>query len=368
MFLKEECRVRNWFQDPMDPGTMALTTHRAPKHHFHHKQKRPDKVVKVWMQVPMIIFDEDALYKFFRASARAKVLGHHVQLAWKTLEPKGRLDRFLFLFDRFVFWKDSLYAGTKREPGTLVMSFGDESKIDEEIDKTQQAIMKTYDERMNRSVESAVHFLNEQDRDQSRYVKAIQDAYEEWLKTNEEKSHEMRKDVAVFIAVKLEATILVKTIAYAEKAAKAFFIDMGYDVTTSVAEEIRDASKAKLAFVVGKEALKDKLRHESEHAPQLAAKMEAKLEAELLKSEGKKAVRELWEDLLKDSVNESEKKVLTELLKKEVNRAALGGAISRGIRKGLKKALPKTVKGLWLGAEILEALNTARKELDEYSE
>ena len=357
-----QCQVRNWFIDPIDTGTSARTTNHPPGPHAHrnrHHHNKPSQKARVQMKVPVVVFDDDMVLAFLHAVARSAVLVRHVNVTWNPTQKPGLLERLLF-------WKDSKFAGTSREPGSMTVTWGDESRIDQQTVAATRELLLEFNTRLSRSPKSGVSFLEEQEKARERNIATIEAAYQEVTSANAELRSSLKWHLAPLIVTKAGATVAVKVAAFLETKLKGFFVDLGYDVLVAVGTELSQGSDAKVAIVAGgKEAGKDALQESVEKGTEKAgAKIAGKMEDSLLeKSAGARALRMLYDDLLKSSVERAEREILTKVSKNNLGR--LGGVLSRGVRKGLRQGLPKAVKGVFGIVDIYQALDQARTEFRE---
>jgi len=352
-----QCQVRNWFTDTIDPGTNALMAHRSPgptghRRHHHPKPQRPT--------LPVLIFDKDTIMEFLRSVARSKVLAHHVVAIWKE-DPKASTTLHLY------YWVASHLAHTHRQPGVLTLSWGDESKINGEVDKEARSLYELFVERASRGAASVVEFAEEQERSRERNIGTVEAVCKEVKEINKE----FREDIvllplASLIVTKCAATMIFKTAgalveapAVFAKELGLFLFDMGYDVTVTFITNWKFARDAGAVLVAGWKAVKEALTDGAQKASEkLGEKAADKAESKLVEH-GDKLAQSYFDKLVGKAEEELTKRAAAN--RALLNRTHLAWAAARGA----KRVISNGVKLLWLVRNITKAATDAKEELDE---
>jgi hypothetical protein len=349
--------VKNWFEDEIDPGTKAVTTHRPPGYHHHHNRVKP-RALKTY-KLPTIVFDEKLMMEFLRTSARAKVMARHISIVFVTPKHPSWGE---------VITRYAIAGGT--EEGITSVAFGDESKIEAEAKKGLNELIATFNERFHRSVDSGCRFLNEQERERARNVGIVQAFYDEVGAVNRALRHDLLNPLKALIAVKLAATISFKLGSIFVEKGWFFLTGIVYDVSTELISEWDSADKAKLvvmagtkgkkrlAVAAGTEAGADLIQKGTEEGAETLFKMvENHIEhqtQEGLQSMFKYVAGETGEQAWKRSADAAN----------VFKKAQLGRALGRGISKGMVRG----IQGLWFGKDVALAYWTAKEEWKEAEE
>lgn len=346
------CQVLNWFADPIDPGTLALTTHCAPgprighHHHVgHRKQKRAPTPTTV------VVFDQDAVAAFLRDVARITVLVRRAHAEWDRPKPEDVTYR-----DRIFFWINSKLAGTQQPPGNISLSLGDEATINNEVLEVTRQRLKEFYQRIARSPSSGMSFLEEQEKARERAIATLEAFRAEIAGANQEFREEVALRVAPLVVTKFFTTIIWKSLGLVATGVKAFCADVGYDVSVSVAREWEDARAAQAAFAAGKEAFSDAVEEGTKRYSEKVDELLAETTEKLVKDAHEEALRKVEQHLITPAAayfNSPTAQIIKRM------------HIVRAVGKGLGTGLVHGVKALWLGKDFYMAGREALHDLDE---
>ncbi len=324
----------------------------------HARHSRYRKQTRQARTVPVVVFDVHAVAAFLRDVTRITVLVRRAHAEWSRPKPEDVTYR-----DRIFFWINSQLAGTSQPPGNLTLSLGDEATISNEVLEATKRRLQEFYQRVARSPASGMSYLEEQEKARQRAVATLDAFRAEIAGVNRELCEEVALRIAPLIVTKFFTTIIWKSLGVVANGVKAFFADVGYDVTVSVAKEWEEAGAAEAAFAASQEALSDTLEEISKKSSE----------------ETEKALEEATEDLVKNAHDETLKQCEAALRKLEQRLITPASAylnspavrtlrrmhIARSLGKGLGKGLVHGVKALWLGKDFYQAGAEAMHDLNE---